>query len=278
MPTARNTNANAAGRNTITVSIGILACAYQPNIMPVDAHSSPPSTRTTSERVNTPASAQNDNALSGAATNSIIAKAAVTWPNVTSEASISTSSHGMGGAGMPVPLPNTHGVVADCTGCVKLAPVGSNTSEYNDPPENIERNTGQYITAMAAKHTSAITTAALQRYMVRIRRWARSSGLSSTLSCWDWNASRRSWNCLICRLSANKTCRDDAVTFDCLATSLRDFMFPAISAKASHGRHNCTHASYGFLPNIMAMAMPKLRSSLHSQTINQDDMARSVYR
>ena len=77
---------------------------------------------------------------------------------------------------------------------------------------------------------------------------------------------------------ANKTCRDDAATFDCLATRLRDFMFPAISAKASHGRHNCTHASYGFLPNIMAMAMPKLRSSLHSQTINQDDMARSVYR
>ena len=61
--------------------------------MPVDAHSSPPSTRTTSERVNTPASAQNDNALSGAATNSIIAKAAVTWPSVTNEASISTSSH-----------------------------------------------------------------------------------------------------------------------------------------------------------------------------------------
>ena len=83
--------------------------------MPVDAHSSPPSTRTTSERVNTPASAQNDNALSGAATNSIIARAAVTWPSVTSEASISTSSHGVGGAGMPVPLPNTHGVVADCT-------------------------------------------------------------------------------------------------------------------------------------------------------------------
>jgi len=111
--------------------------------MPVDAHSSPPSTRTTSERVNTPASAQNDNALSGAATNSIIAKAAVTWPSVTNEASISTSSHGVGGAGMPVPLPNTHGVVADCTSCVKLAPVGSNTSEYNDPPENIERNTGR---------------------------------------------------------------------------------------------------------------------------------------
>ena len=98
-----------------------------------------------------------------------------------------------------------------------------------------------------------------------------SSGLSSTLPCWDWNASRRSWNCLICWLSANKTCRDDAATFDCLATRLRDFMFPAISAKASHGRHNCTHASYGFLPNIMDMAMPKLRSSLHSQTINQDD-------
>ena len=115
MPTARNAKANAAGRNTITVSIGRLAESYNPSPSDRANHSSDAVTRTASERVNTPARAQNDSTLNGAAANSSNAVAAATWPSVHTEATISTSSHGVGGAGTPVPVPNAHEEVAAST-------------------------------------------------------------------------------------------------------------------------------------------------------------------
>ncbi len=92
------------------------------------------------------------------------------------DATINTNSHGVGGAGRPTPDPNTHGVVADCTNCSKLAPVGNNALEYNDPSENSERNTGQYSSITATKHTTANPKAPAQRRIRRILRWARSRG------------------------------------------------------------------------------------------------------
>ncbi|EWH40810.1 hypothetical protein B31L_1066 [Bifidobacterium breve 31L] len=168
--------------------------------------------------------------------------------------------------------------MVDCTNCSKLAPVGNNALEYNDPSENSERNTGQYSSITATKHTTANPKASAQRRIRRILRWARSRGLSNTSPFWAMNASRRSWNCLICWRSAVSTCNEDMDTLDCRVTRLRDRMAPAMEVNANHGRHSCTHASYGFLRNNIAMAMPKLRNKRHSHTTIHAERAMSVYR
>ena len=92
------------------MSIGTSPAENSPKPSANDAHSRPHATRTASERVNTPANAQKDNAMRGAAANVTNAIAADTLPAVITEASPHTSSHGAGGAAMP--SPNTHDVVA----------------------------------------------------------------------------------------------------------------------------------------------------------------------
>ena len=125
----------------MTVSMGRFAASNNPMARPKATHSNPPTTRTASERVNTPARAQNDSAASGAAAKKISASAAVVCPAVTIDTASQTSSHGAGGAGTPVPAPNTHRVVAESASWPRSAEVGSNWSEYSEPPENTAANT-----------------------------------------------------------------------------------------------------------------------------------------
>ena len=243
---------------------------------PNEHHNRPLAMRTVSERVKIPASAQNDNALNGAARKNSRPVAAATLPKVNNDASSSTQSHGVGGSDTPPPMPHTHCVLAASASWPKVAPVGANWSEYSEPPENRERNTGQYITTTDAKATAAMTSAAIQRFIARTRRWERTSGLSSVVLRWPSNARTRSfhWVSWACVAVIMFSCA--CGTFDCLDTNARAFVPAAAETSACHGMHNSHHASYGCFLTSRIRVLKNAANRESTQTTGQRNRAISV--
>ena len=233
--------------------------------------------RTVSERVKMPANAQNERALSGAARKNSRPVAAATLPKVNRDVANSTHSQGAGGMETPPPMFHTHCVLAASASWPNVAPVGSSWLEYNDPPENSARRTGQYITATATNATAAMASAADQRFTALMRKCERTSGLSRvTLRC-PSKAFLRSchWASWVRVAVIMFSCA--CGTFDWRATMARAWMPEVTEVSACHGMHSSHHASYGCFFTSRASVLKNAANREKIQISGQRRRAMSVY-